>query len=86
MLTKSQRYGRGQLQIFQNSFTSIRLGGGGTKGMDDQIHGCHSGNNYSIMLKLCDFQFLSLRHLLTKFLGKLINQGGLLLLFSHQDE
>ena len=42
-------------------------GGGGLRGQDDQIHSCQSETSYSLMPKLCDFQFLSLRHVLTKF-------------------
>ena len=44
-------------------------GGGGLRGLDDQTHSCQPETCCSIMPKLCDFfYFLSLRHVLTKFL------------------
>ena len=42
-------------------------GGGGLRCPDDQTHICHSETSYSMMTKSCDFQRLSLRHVLTKF-------------------
>ena len=44
-----------------------RGGGGGLRGSDDQIQSCHAETSYPTTPKLCDFQFLSLRHALTKF-------------------
>ena len=48
-------------------FNPIGGGGGGLRGPDDQTHICQSETTYSMMPKLGDFQFLSLRHVLTKF-------------------
>ena len=41
--------------------------GGGLRGPDDQTHSCQSETSHSVMPKLYDFLFLSLRYLLTKF-------------------
>ena len=67
-------------------FNPIRPGGGGgLKGMYDQTHSCQSETSYSMMPKPGDFQFLFLKTCSDQILAKLINQDGLVLLFSHRD-
>ena len=42
-------------------------GGGGLRCPDDQTHICQSKTSYSMTPERCDFQYLSSRHVLTKF-------------------
>ena len=55
---------------------------GGLRGPDDQTHSCQSETSYSMMSKLCDFQFLSLRHVVTKFQQNWSIRGVAAALFS----
>ena len=65
----------GTAEFKRKMFTSFTIlnpimpggGGGGLRDPDDQIYSCHSEPSYSMMPKLRDFWFLSLRHALTKF-------------------
>ena len=41
------------------------IGPGRLRGPNDQTHSCLSETSYSMMPKLCDFYFLSSRHVLT---------------------
>ena len=54
---------------FKFNLTLSGWGGEEFKSLNDQIHSCHSGTSYSMMPKLSDFYFLSLKHVLTKFQG-----------------
>ena len=58
---------QGIITKFTHPFNPIRPGGRGLRGPDDQTHGFQLESSHSLMPKLCDFQLLALRHVLTKF-------------------